>query len=203
MDVIGMPQGPPRKKRHWLRWTLIGIGLLVVLVVVLAVANSGIKRAPAAAPAVASAPAVPVATPSSSPALTVAPVGTLETFTNNGSDAFTVNPDQVQVTSQPADQYSSGPANGFFVSIHVSVAALTDGQSVNQGDFYVKVGQARYDEGSGNSYSGPHSSSGLGYQNLNAGDHAGGWLSFDSSSAHGKLAYAPNYNGGPLQYWTY
>jgi len=30
-----------------------------------------------------------------------------------------------------------------------------------------------------------------------------GYIAFDVPSAHGQIAYAPNYDGQPVAYWSY
>lgn len=85
----GTPPPAPRKRHHYIRWTLIGFGALILLIIVIGVAVGPGKRTPAAAPQQSTsapaaattqpaAPAVAATTPTASPPTTV-------TFTVTGT----------------------------------------------------------------------------------------------------------------------
>lgn len=71
------------------------------------------------------------------------------------------------------------------------------------GDFYALSRGQHYDEGNGNAYEAPGNGNELGFTNLNAGETSTGTLVFDLPRPHGKIAYSPNYEGGPLCYWKF
>lgn len=134
------------------------------------------------------------------------PLGNAASISQGGAAAATIFLDQLEVSSQPADQYSQGPQNGYFVVIRVRVtgaAGLTSGFDINPLDFYALAGSTHYDEGDGNAFEGPHSGDNLSATTLNAGESTVGWLLFDLPSPHGKVVYAPNLGGQPLAYWKF
>jgi Domain of unknown function (DUF4352) len=107
------------------------------------------------------------------------------------------------VSTQPTDEFSQGPQNGYFVSVHVTVNATADGFDIDPLDFYALSGTTHYDEGDGNAFEGPDNANELEATTLNAGESANGWLLFDLPSPHGQIVYAPNLNGEPLAYWDF
>lgn len=124
----------------------------------------------------------------------------------DGTDGATVTLTTRSIASQPADQFSDGPQNGYFVAVRVKVNAvdgLTSGFNINPLDFYALTGSDHYDEGDGNAYEGPHSEAELNATTLNAGETATGWVLFDLPSPHGKVVYAPNLAGQPLASWAF
>ena len=205
---------PPKKKHHRVLWfVVLPVGLVTALGIGIGAANSGThlqgSQPPASVPAAsapASASAPPAPTPT--PGVDVMPMGTTGQFGTGSTTDLTIKLNRPEVSTVPVDAYSSGPAKGYFVAIHVAAAATADQQSVYSGDFYVKVGHARYDEGNGNASEGPHGimangDQELGFQDLNAGDATSGWLLFDLPKPHGTVFYAPNLDGGPLAAWTF
>jgi hypothetical protein len=209
------PRRPRWPRRHpvltiFLGVFLAGIALLIALGAVLSSAANQITQpdqaSPAAAPAASSAastytpPPVPAGPP-------VAAVGESMTVTQDGQDAATVTVLRVETSTQPVDQYSYGPAKGYFVSVLVRYRAkntYTGGFDVSPLDWYAKTGSQHFDEGDANAYEGPHGMNGeLDSPTLSAGETTTGWLLFDLPSAHGKIAYAPNYTGGALGYWRF
>jgi Domain of unknown function (DUF4352) len=133
-----------------------------------------------------------------------------ESVSVNGSSqtAATITVESATVTTQPAQSYGSGPANGYFVVVHVEATAAqsyTGGFAVNELDFYDLVNSNHYNPGNGNAYEALSDSQ----QNeditatLAAGETSSGWIAFDVPSQHGNIVYAPNTNGQPLAEWTY
>jgi hypothetical protein len=183
-----------------------------VLTAIVAFIAVGIALAPSGQQQVVTPPAAAPASPVSAPSPSAAPsptgvpravIGTAEEFTQSGVPALTITPYAPVIATGPIDMYSDGPQNGYFVSFKLVAAGLTDNTEVDSTEFYVKQGADRYDEGDGNAYEGPHAGSELSYSELNTGDVTTGWLTFDLHSPHGKLVYAPNLDGGPLQIWRF
>jgi hypothetical protein len=206
------PPTPPKPKRHWVRWTLAGAGAAVLVFTVIGIAAGGSttstptvqssSSAPAAAPA-QSAPEVPYTPPASD----VLAVGETDVITQDGKDAAYITVTRVSVTTVPADpEFGSAPQNGYYVTAHVGVRTLdnfTGGFSLYSGDFYAKAGSQHFDEGDGNAYDAPGNGQEISFSNLGAGESSTGTLVFDMPSPHGKIAYAPNYDGQALVYWRY
>jgi hypothetical protein len=225
------PQPQPPRKRHPIRKTLLitgsAIAIFIVAAVAIGLAGTGGSGTPAASPSShtpaaadtgsancnasgcpGGSPAASTYTPPPIPAgPPVALVGDSMTVTQDGQDAATVTVLRVETSTQPADAYSDGPAKGYFVDILVRYRAknaFTEGFDASPLDWYAKIGSRHFDEGDANAYEGPHSMNGeLDSPTLNAGESTTGWLLFDLPSPHGKIAYAPNYDGGPLGYWKF
>lgn len=210
-----MYEAPP-KKRHRLRSWLTGISLTVALLIGGAVgcaAMVGSALNTAANPDSISSHSAAQAGSRSSLDSSAAPstqtelrLGHSALINQDGTDGATVTLTTRSIASQPADQFSDGPQNGYFVAVRVKVNAvdgLTSGFNINPLDFYALTGSDHYDEGDGNAYEGPHSEAELNATTLNAGETATGWLLFDLPSPHGKVVYAPNLAGQPLASWAF
>ena len=213
--MITTPMPPPRKS-HRLRNWLIGIGVTIIaliggLVGCTAILGSALNHA--ANPNAVSSRHPVDTPPQASTANTPAPAGPVElrlgdpaSISQDGSNAATITLSKRVASSQPVDQFSDGPQNGYFVAIRVDVSAdpsLTTGFDINPLDFYALSGNAHYDEGDGNAFEGPHNGAELSATTLNADETASGWLLFDLPSPHGKIVYAPNLDGQPLAYWKF
>ena len=148
----------------------------------------------------------PSETPSGPDMLTM---GGTETVGSNdtGATEGTITVGSLVRATQPADSYGSAPKNGYFVIVTARAAAdtgYTDGFDVSSSDFYALSGGSHYDEANGNSYDAlSDSSDELGYTTLAAGERVSGKMVFDVPSRHGKIVYAPNYDGQPLAEWSY
>ena len=210
------PPMPPLSKSHRLRNWLIGIGVAVVALIggiVGCAAILGTALNQAANPNSVSSQRPVETNPQASAASTPAPAGPVElrlgdpaSISQDGPNAATITLSKRVVSSQPVDQFSDGPQNGYFVAIRVGVSAdpsLTTGFDINPLDFYALSGSTHYDEGDGNAFEGPHSGAELSATTLNASETASGWLLFDLPSPHGKIVYAPNLDGQPLAYWKF
>lgn len=210
-----MYEAPP-KKSHRLRKWLIGVGLAVTVLIGGAVgcaAFVGSALSTAATPDSVSSNGAAHTASRSSTAGSAAPsrptelqLGGSALIDQDGTDGATVILATRSVSSQPADQFSDGPQNGYFVAVRIKVDAvdgLTSGFNINPLDFYALTGSAHYDEGDGNACEGPHSEAELNATTLNAGETATGWLLFDLPSPHGKVVYAPNLTGQPLASWAF
>jgi hypothetical protein len=210
-----MYEAPP-KKSHRLRNWLIGIGLAVTVLIGGAVgcaAIVGSALSTAATPDSVSSNGAAHTASRSSAVGSAAPsrptelqLGGSALIDQDGTDGATVILATRSVSSQPTDQFSAGPQNGYFVAVRIKVNAvdgLTSGFNINPLDFYALTGSAHYDEGDGNAYEGPHSEAELNATTLNAGETATGWLLFDLPSSHGKVVYAPNLTGQPLASWAF
>ncbi len=130
-----------------------------------------------------------------------------EEITTDGTPSATVTVSRLVLSTQPADAYGSAPQNGYFVTVRVTATAdqgCSGGFDIYSGDFYALSGGSHFSEGGGNSYDAlASSSSELGYETLAAGESTSGELTFDVSSPHGYIVYAPNLNGQPLAEWKY
>jgi hypothetical protein len=173
-------------------------------------AGSAGQRPLPAIPSASGTPYTNPATPAAAPSPTgppVATVGQTLTATQDGQDAASITVLRVEESTQPVDQYSDGPAKGYFVSVLIRYRAknaFSGGFDVSPLDWYAKVGSAHFDEGDGNAYEGPHGMNGeLDSPTLGAGETTTGWVLFDVPSAHGKIAYAPNFDGGALGFWRF
>jgi hypothetical protein len=210
-----MYEAPP-KKGHRLRNWLIGIGLAVAVLIGGAVGCAAIVGSTlntAANPDSISSHGAAHTGSRSSAAGSAAPsrpaelrLGDSALINQDGTDGATVMLTTRSVSSQPADQFSDGPQNGYFVAVRIKVNAvdgLTSGFNINPLDFYALAGRAHYDEGDGNAYEGPYSEAELNATTLNAGETATGWLLFDLPARHGKVVYAPNLAGQPLASWAF
>lgn len=210
------PPMPPLRKSHRVRNWLIGTGVTIIaliggLVGCAAILGGALHQA--ANPDTVSSQRPPATAPQASTANTPTPAGPIElrlgdpaSISQDGASAATIILRKRTISSQPVDQFSSGPQNGYFVAIHVEVSAdpsLNSGFDINPLDFYALSGSAHYDEGDGNAYEGPHNGAELNATTLNAGETASGWLSFDLPTPHGKIVYAPNLDGQPLAYWKF
>ena len=210
-----MYEAPP-KKSHRVRNWLIGISLTVAVLIGGAVgcaAMVGSTLTTAANPDSVSSHSAAHTGPRSSLDGSAAPtrpaelrLGGSALINQDGTDGATITLTTRAVASQPADPFSDGPRNGYFVAVRITVNAvdgLTSGFNINPLDFYALTGSAHYDEGDGNAYEGPHSEAELNATTLNAGETATGWLLFDLPSPHGKVVYAPNLAGQPLASWAF
>ena len=155
-------------------------------------------------PAYAAASASP--TPSGPAMLAVGDTETLGDDSDNTIGTVTV--ESVHVTTWPAQAYGSGPANGYFVVVHVKATAdpaYSDGFNINELDFYDLTRGQHYDSSSGNAYdalSDRQANADI-TATLAAGETASGWMAFDVPSRHGKIVYSPNSDGQPVAEWSY
>jgi hypothetical protein len=109
----------------------------------------------------------------------------------------------MDTSTQPADSYGDAPKNGTFVIFTVDLDADAT-MDVYEDDFYVVDDDGkRFDQGGGNSWDAIDYDDQLGYAELNAGENRSGLLVFDLPMEHGTLAYAPNYDGGPIGTWEF
>lgn len=215
----GLPPAEPQKK-SWPARHKVASGFIALGVVLVALVAIGVGAGPSPAPApisgtVSSTPATPVAAPSTAPAPAPIPTGPLSlnlgetaVITQNGQNAAHVQITRVTVSTQPADpEFGSPPANGYFVVVHIRARALDNysgGFDINPLDFYAKVGHQHFEEGNGNSFDAlPMAQNEMDAVTLNAGENTSGVIVFDLPSAHGKIAYSPNYEGGPLGFWKF
>jgi hypothetical protein len=204
------------KKSHRLRTWLIGISVAIATLI------GGLAGCAALVGSTVSNAANPNSISTHSRAHTDSPASVADSATPSGAaelqlgDTALISQDGTDganivlttrvVSSQPADQYSDGPQNGYFVAVRVRVNAvngLTSGFNINPLDFYALSDSIHFDEGDGNAYEGPHNAAELTATTLNAGESASGWLLFDLPSPHGKIVYSPNLDGQPLAYWKF
>src|SRR5262249_5895314 len=208
---------PPPQKSHPRRKGPIGIGLLIVALIGAAVGHAAgvggtVSNATNPSSVNSRHTSAHTSTPSGT-AISPSPSGPVELqlgdpaeISQAGADSATILVSRRVASSKPADQFSNGPQNGYFVSVRVTVSAAADlanGFDINPLDFYALSGRTHYDEGDGNAFEGPHNVAQLDATTLNAGETASGWLLFDLPSPHGEIVYAPNLDGQPLANWTF
>lgn len=211
------PSRPPPHKRHPGLW----IAALAAVAVVVAVgAGIGIGASVGQKTPTATSSSSPATTQPSQPATPTPPqesapppaqpsgpialnVGEPLTVTQDGVDVGTLTISSVDVTSQPPDQYSDGPANGYFLIAHVKFHVRNDytqGFPINPFDFYTVVNGQHYEYGNGNAM---FVNTTLNAATLGAGESTTGSIAFDVPAPHGKIAYAPNLSGGPIAFWRF
>lgn len=218
--TVSTPPAAPRKKHHWIRWTLAGFGALIFGVILLAGLGAALSNAPSVTVAPqksTSAPAAQAPVPAAPAAATPAPSPTGPstgaigyTFNATADDGTKADVTALTATSstRPADlEFGQAPANGHYVVIAVTatdLAASGASLSFSPSDFYVIIGGQHYDEGNGNAYNAiSDTSAELSYTTLNPGESTHGKLLFDLPSAHGTLAWAPNYDSPPVAEWSF
>lgn len=131
-------------------------------------------------------------------------VGDTVTVTQDGTDVGTMTVSKLETSTMPYDEYGSKPKNGVFLIFSVELAATANQMDVYEDDFYVTMSDGtRFDQGNDNSWDAIDLDDTLGYITLNAGEKTSGVLVFDVPEEHGTLAWAPNYEGGPVGAWTF
>ena len=201
--------------------SVVIIGCLIVIVAILAACGSiddGQIKANehSAHPAVAATPhqapsSDPATQPPAQPSVDALPIGVPAVFGNDSNATEgSITIDSVHVTQYPADaEFGQRPANGWYVIVHVTAKAdpgYTDGYGVNEFDFVALTkGGRQFQVDNGNAFDALSNNqenndvSG----NLGAGQSSSGWMAFDVNRPHGKIAYAPNYDGQPIAEWRY
>lgn len=134
---------------------------------------------------------------------TASEVGDSATITVDGDPVGTITVSDLEITTSPADSYGSGPKRDVFLIFTVDLEA-TGTMDVYEDDFYVRLEDGtRIDQGDGNSWDAIDLDDSLGYATVNAGEKRTGYIVFDVPDEHGELAYAPNWDGGPIVVWEY
>ena len=151
--------------------------------------------------------APPASEPSTPPATTpeTLRIGQAATVTMDGTDAAKLTVVSVKASTRPADEYGSPPQHRYFLTVEVRATALpsnSTGFDIGGIDFYALLSGSHFEEGNGNALDAPGADNEL-YATLNAGESTSGTLVFDVSSKHGKIAYSPVDQGGPIAYWTF
>lgn len=120
-----------------------------------------------------------------------------------GDDVGSITVAEIETSTAPASEWGDEPQNGHFVTFMVELEAIKS-MDVFSGDFYaVTEDGERFDEGNGNAYQAIDLGQSLSFAELNAGEHTSGTLVFDLPAPAGKLAYDPNWDGGPVAYWEF
>jgi Domain of unknown function (DUF4352) len=123
--------------------------------------------------------------------------------TEGDNTEFSVTITRAHTTTNPPDQYSDRPANGYFVTftIHaVNAHASSDPVDFNPYDFYVTVRGEHFDQEAGNAFEAANT---FNATTLAPNEDLNGKFSFDIPARHGRLVYSPNYDSVPLAYWTF
>ncbi|HEY5987039.1 MAG TPA: hypothetical protein VIV12_11790 [Streptosporangiaceae bacterium] len=210
------PRRPHWPRRHPVLTTLAAVaaGFTLLIIALGVVFGAAVQQATqpnhiTATHAAASQPAQPAATQPAQPAgpQTMA-LGDTAVISQDGRDAAHITVARVTTTTQPADpEFGMAPQNGWFVIVHIRARALgnySGGFDVNPFDFYARAGHRHYEQGNGNAFDAlPMSQNTMDAVTLNAGESTSGVIVFDLPSPHGKIAYAPNFEGGPLGYWSF
>jgi hypothetical protein len=171
-------------------------------------APSDAVEAPTATSGTASVPAPPSSESSTPPANTpeTLKIGQAATITIDGTEAASLTIASVQESTRPADEYGSAPQHGYFLTVQVRAMALPsyrNGFDIGPMDFYALLRSSHFEEGNGNALDAPGADRELDYATLNAGESSSGTLVFDVPAPHGKIAYSPVFEGGPIGYWTF
>lgn len=172
-------QQPPRKKRHWVRNTFLGLAGFIVLIVIIAIAaNGGSNGTPAAGGGAAPANAAPANAAPAAPQ--VAKIGTP---VRDGKFQFTITSvSQAESVGDTADGLGD-TAQGSYTILHVTVTNIgSQPQTLDDSSQYVYDASGRkYDASTSadidlNSASGSDS---VFFNDINPGNTVHGELAFD------------------------
>ncbi len=133
-------------------------------------------------------------------------IGQAAIITIDGTEAASLTIASVQASTRPADAYGSAPQHGYFLTVRVRAMALPsywNGFDIGPMDFYALLRSSHFEEGNGNALDAPGADRELDYATLNAAESTSGTLVFDVPAKHGKIAYAPEFEGGPIGYWSF
>lgn len=226
----GMPPVTPRKKHHWVRWTLAGFGALILLIVVIGVASgSGTKVTPAAPAASTSAPAAAAAaqaidpngeqctaldgsgycpgdSASPSPSATTGAIGTTFTVTttddSGNAASYDVTLDAVRQNVYPGAYETPDNAGDHFAAAEFTITGDTGNTSDDSNSDASALGA----DGTQFSFSAsvstlPDFNSGL--FNVSAGITVKGWVAFElpPGATIASVQWAPSLDG-PAATWT-
>jgi hypothetical protein len=102
-------------------------------------------------------------------------------------------------------KFSSGdefnkPERGNFMGAYVRVKALADDQNSLWGDFYVLMRGHHYDA---DACCVDAWKPELDYVDLNKGETAEGWLTFDVPARHGQVVLGQSFGGGVIATWSF
>ena len=173
------PQPPPKKKRHWVRNTFLGIAGLIVLIVIIAVATGG-GGSNAPAPSSAGATSAAAAAAPAAPAA-VAKVGSA---VKDGKFQFTITSiSQAKSVGDTADGLGD-TAQGEYTILHVTVTNIgSQAQTLDDSSQYVYDASGRkYDASTSADMDVNTPSSGsdsVFLNNINPGNTVKGELAFD------------------------
>ncbi len=213
------PTPPPRKRR--LNRTVL-IVLVTVLGTLAALTVAGVIVSVAAGPntktATAISPAAPAAVnpagftppasappdsapPAENPAM-VGAVGDTAAISQDGHDAATITITGISTAKVEPGEFGATPDRGMFLIVKVTAKGTGAAVDVNPLDFHVTGADGtHYEDPSYSTAWGPSFEAGT----LTAGEHISGTLVYDVNTAakHGKLVYAPNFNGEPVATWNF
>jgi hypothetical protein len=204
------PNQPPHKVRFRLPWwvALLAIGAVLLLccgggyLAVDAALDSDQAATLELDPADPAEPAAEQPEPEPAPEPTTFELNQPATLTEFGNDIGTITITEIDVTTDPAEDWGDSPQHGHYVMFTVELAASRS-MAVFSGDFYVVTADGeRVDEGNGHARQ-AIDDAGLGYAELNADEHRTGVLVFDLAEPSGQLAYDPNYDTGPIAFWAF
>jgi hypothetical protein len=105
------PQPPPRKKRHWVRYTFLGIVGLIVLIVVISIATSGGNGVSTSPSGTAGTPQAQGSSPAAAQAAAPAGLGSYFDIQDSSGDTYRVTLVKIIDPAQGADQFTT-PDNG-------------------------------------------------------------------------------------------
>jgi hypothetical protein len=130
-------------------------------------------------------------------------VGDTATITGDGVDTGTIKVSKLRIVTGPGYSYGEPPKSGYYLIFTVKLNAKAPAVYVGEDEFYVRTPDGQHvDSGEGNAYMAIEGNT-LGSADLNTGEHTTGFLTFDSPTKHGKLAYSPNYDGEPVAWWSF
>ena len=173
------PQQPPKKKRHWVRNSFLGLtGFIVLIVIISVAANGGNKGNPAAGGGAAPANAAPVAPK-------VAKIGTP---VRDGKFQFTITSvSHAKSVGDTADGFGD-TAQGKYTILHVTVTNIGgQPQTLDDSSQYVYDASGRKYDASTSADMDLTSASGsdsVFFNDINPGNTVRGELAFDMPAGH-------------------
>lgn len=180
------PYQPPKKKRHVLRWILLGVVLVIVVIIIAAVASSGGKKNVATTGTTVTsgvqttAAAVKTSTSAKAPKTVPAHVGTTINLKSGGGE-----PEQLAVTlvavlnnAPPTDTFSTPDAGNMFYAVQyrlVNTGSSAYSDSPSNGAVVVDAKGQQFQSDFNDTKAGP---SFPGAVTIIPGGNALGWITF-------------------------
>lgn len=117
--------------------------------------------------------------------------GDTATITEGGERVGTVRVITVKSYPRGFSDYDR-PKNGQYLSVDITVEAISEGFDINPFDFFVRTPDGRRFDPTV-AYEAPEPS--LDYSELNPGEKIRGYVTFDVPRGHGEVVYAPQNRG--------
>jgi predicted component of type VI protein secretion system len=126
-------------------------------------------------------------------------VGDTATLVSTDTNEEVSKAQVAKVAFSSGDEFNQ-PERGQLLGVYVKVKALADEQSSLAGDFYVLMRGHHYD---------PDAccvdawKPDLDYVDLNEGETAEGWMTFDVPARHGQVVLSQSFGGGVIGTWSF